>query len=156
MRHKRRITVLFSCFVFACCCCLQLSGEPQKNAQRERSESTPGLHATLKAEHGWYGDDHLESLTFLLTNDSDKTLDSAASSWVLVIDDKPAPDPGGQLWMGGKPTGGYDIVRPGTTYRFGKGLSLRQYFPEARDYRVYWRAAEFKSNVVVVRGQAGR
>ncbi|MBB5061427.1 hypothetical protein HDF16_006163 [Granulicella aggregans] len=156
MRHKHRVAVLFSCFALACCCCVELSGQPQKNAQRESSQSKAGLHATLKAEHGWYGDNRLETLTFRLMNDSDETLDSATSSWVLVIDDKQAPDPGGQLWMGGKPTGGYDIVRPGTTYQFGKGLSLRQYFPEARDYKVYWKAAGFRSNVVVVRGQAAR
>jgi hypothetical protein len=89
-----------------------------------------------------------------LANDSDHALDSGTSSWVLVIDDKQAPDPGGQLWMGGKPAGGYDTVRPGQTYQFGKALPLKQYFPEPRDYRVYWKAAGFRSNVVVVKGQA--
>ena len=85
-------------------------------------------------------------------NDSDNTLDSATRSWILVIDDKEAPDLGGQLWMGPKPTGGYDTVRSGSTYQFGKALLIHQYFPEARNYRVYWKAIGFRSNVAVVRG----
>lgn len=154
MRPGNWLTVLFSGFALASFCSVGLPGQSHKHAQLDSSDNSRGLHATLNAEHGWYGDDHLETLTFRLMNDSDKTLDSATGSWVLVIDDKQAPDPGGQLWMGGKPTGGYDTVRPGTTYQFGKALPLRQYFPEARDYKVYWKAAGFRSNVVVVRGQA--
>jgi hypothetical protein len=94
----------------------------------------------------------LETLTFQLKNDSNKVLDSATSTWVLVIDGRQAPDPGGQLWMGPKPVGGYGTVHPGTTYWFGKALPLREYFPEARNYKVYWKAAGFRSNTVVVRG----
>ncbi|MBB5061469.1 hypothetical protein HDF16_006205 [Granulicella aggregans] len=154
MRLGNRPTVLCSGFALAFCCCVEQQGQSQKRAQLASSDNSRGLHATLNAEHGWYGDDHLETLKFRLMNDSDKTLDSATGSWVLVIDDKQAPDPGGQLWMGGKPTGGYDTVRPGTTFQFGKALPLRQYFPEARDYKVYWKAAGFRSNVVVIRGQA--
>jgi hypothetical protein len=154
MRREDRTTALSFGFALACCCCVELLGQSQKHAQLDSSESSRGLHATLNAEHGWQGDGHLETLTFRLMNDSDQTLDSATRSWVLIIDDKQAPDPGGQLWMGGKPTGGYDTVRPGTTYQFGKALPLRQYFPEARDYKVYWKATGFRSNVVVVRGQA--
>jgi hypothetical protein len=54
--------------------------------------------------------------------------------------------------MGPKPTGGYDTVNSGTTFQFGKALPIREYFPEARDYRIYWKAAAFRSNEVVVRG----
>ena len=113
-----------------------------------------GLHATIGvATPGWSGDSRFVDVTFQLSNDSDRVLKSATSSWELVIDGSEAPDPGGQLWMGGQPTGGYETVRPGKTYRFGKSLPYGQYFPEARDYKVYWKSAVFKSNVIVVRGQ---
>jgi hypothetical protein len=110
------------------------------------------LHATLSAERGYYGDTRLETFTFRLTNDSGETLDSATASWALVIDGREVPDRGGQLWAGPKPTGGYGTVRSGGTFQFGKALPLHEYFPEARDYKIYWKAAAFKSNVVVIRG----
>ena len=153
MPRRNLATVLSFGFALACCCCVELLGQSQKDAQLHSSERSRGLRATLNAEHGWYGDDHFEKFTFRLMNDSDRTLDSATHSWVLVIDGRTAPDPGGQLWMGGKPTGGYDTVRPGSSYEFGKALSFRQYFPQARAYRVSWKAAGFRSNVVVVQGQ---
>ena len=90
----------------------------------DHPDSNRGLHATLKPDPGYFGDAQLETLTFRLTNDSDKVLDSTTSSWVLVIDGKQAPDPGGQLWMGPQPAGGYGTVRPGTTYQFGEGTRL--------------------------------
>ncbi len=118
----------------------------------QASESKHGLHAHLEAARGYYGDMRLETLSFHLTNDSDKALDTAKDTWTLIIDGKAAPNPGGQFWMGGQPPGGYRTVSPGTDYRFGKALPWRQYFPEARDYTVYWRAAGFRSNTVVIRG----
>jgi hypothetical protein len=33
-------------------------------------------------------------------------------------------------------------------------LTIREYFREARDYKIYWMAAAFRSNVGVVRGGA--
>lgn len=117
-------------------------------------DSKAGLRASLSAASGYYGDPRLMTLTFRLTNDSDHVLHSEEKSWVLVIDDREVPDRGGQLWMGPRPTGGYGIVPPGRTFIFGKALPYREYFPEARDYKVYWKAAAFRSNVVVVRGAA--
>ena len=108
----------------------------------------------LNAESGCYGDPRLETLTFCLMNDSDQVLDSATASWTLIIDDRKVPDRGWQLWMGPKPTGGYGIVRPGFTLQFGMTLPISEYFPEARDYKIYWKGAAFRSNVAVVRGGA--
>jgi hypothetical protein len=138
----------------ACLCCVSLITGPSLLCGQRPADGRHDLHANLRAETGWHGDSRFETLTFQLTNDSDRVLNSATDSWVLVIDDKQWPDPGGQLWMGGKPTGGYDTVSPGQTYQFGKALPLQQYFPEPRDYRVYWKAAGFRSNVVLVKGKA--
>lgn len=113
-----------------------------------------GLHATISAKPGWGGDLRFVDVTFRLTNDSDQVLKSATGSWTLVIDSVEAPNPGGQLWLGPEPIGGYGTVRPGKTYVFGKALPYRQYFPEARDYVMYWKSAAFKSNVIRVRGQS--
>jgi hypothetical protein len=147
---RSRILSLSLAVVF-CCPALSWSQSGEHKSDVSSADKRR-LHANLKAERGWYGDPRLETLTFRLTNDSDETLDSATASWVLVIDDREVADRGGQLWAGPKPTGGYGTVRPGETLQFGKGLPLGQYFPEARDYKIYWKAAGFRSNVVVVRG----
>jgi hypothetical protein len=39
-------------------------------------------------------------------------------------------------------------------FQFGKALPIREYFPEARDYKTFWKPAAFRSNVAVVRGGA--
>ena len=101
MRLRKRPTVLFSVLALACCWC-GLLGQLQQLPQDASTESKRGLHATLKADRGWYGDGRLEKLTFRLMNDSDQTLDSATNSWILVIDDRQVPDPGGQL-LDGRP-----------------------------------------------------
>jgi hypothetical protein len=118
----------------------------------QASESKQGLHAHLEATRGYYGDMRLETLSFHLMNDSDKILDSAKNTWTLIIDGRVAPDPGGQFWMGGQPPGGYRTVPPGRDYRFGLTLPWHEYFPEPRDYTIYWKAAGFRSNTVVIRG----
>ena len=141
--------MLFSLLALIFCCSTSSWGQPDAC-----SDSKRGLHATLNAEPGYYGDPRLETLTFRLMNDSDQVLDSATASWTLVIDDREVPDRGGQLWAGPKPTGGYGTVQSGSTFQFGKALPIREYFPEARDYKIYWKAAAFRSNVAVVRGGA--
>ena len=152
MTSRRRLRILSLSLALVFCYPAFSWSQSDEHKSDVPSVDKRGLHATLKAERGWYGDPRLETLTFRLTNDSDETLDSATASWVLVIDDREVPDRGGQLWAGPKPTGGYGTVRPGETFQFGKALPLGQYFPEARDYKIYWKAAAFRSNVVVVRG----
>jgi hypothetical protein len=70
----------------------------------------------------------------------------------LIIDGRKFPDFGGQLWAGPRPTEGYDNVPSGNTLQFGKALPISEFFPEARDYKIYWKAAGFRSNEVVVKG----
>jgi hypothetical protein len=116
------------------------------------AENTLGLHGKLSAQPGFYGDSRLETLTLCLSNNSDQTRDSSPESWVLVIDDKNVPDSGMMFLNGGAPAGGYKTVPPGHTFIFGKGLPRLKYFPEARNYRVYWKSASFRSNTVIVNG----
>ena len=80
---------------------------PGQRPPRPCAEVGRGLHATLNARAGYAGDLSLETLEFQLMNDSDQTKDSSTESWTLVIDDQDAIDPGGQLWMGGRPGAGY-------------------------------------------------
>lgn len=150
MSRKVRIMLLsFVIIAISFDACLAQSGT---EAAKACAEVGRGLHATLNARAGYAGDLSLETLEFQLMNDSDQTKDSSTESWTLVIDDQDAIDPGGQLWMGGRPSGGYGTVKSGQTFSFGKGLPTKDYFPEARDYKVYWKAAQFRSNTVVVRG----
>ena len=152
MKITRRSRIISLSLALAFCYQASLWSQSPTHKQDAPSASKRGLHATLNAERGYYGDARLETLTFRLMNDSDQTLDSATASWALVIDDREVPDRGGQLWMGPQPTGGYGAIRAGTTFQFGKALPIREYFPEARDYKIYWKTAGFRSNVVVVRG----
>jgi len=46
------------------------------------------------------------------------------------------------------------LWNPGSTLQFGMTLPISEYFPEARDYKIYWKGAAFRSNVAVVRGGA--
>jgi hypothetical protein len=59
---------------------------------------------------------------------------------------------GGQLWAAA-----YRRIwnsGSGSMFQFGKALPIREYFPEARDYKTFWKPAAFRSNVAVVRGGA--
>jgi hypothetical protein len=91
-------------------------------------------------------------LAFNLMNDSDGPLDSSLKTWKLIIDDKEIKDSDMLFGNGFQPTGGYGTVPSGTTFRFSKGLPLARYFPEARDYKVYWVSGAFKSNTITVKG----
>ena len=141
-------------FALTLCCSTFLLSQPSKRKSDSGTDCKCGLHATLNVKDGYYRDPRFEHITFRLMNDCDQILDSATKSWTLVIDEQEASDPGGQLWMGPKPTPGYDLVKPGATVEFGKALPFSEYFPEARDYKLFWKAAGFKSNVVIVRGGA--
>jgi hypothetical protein len=114
--------------------------------------SIPKLHATLNTQLGFYGDLSLETLTFRLMNDSNETLDSGPDTWILFIDGKEIDDSSNLFLNGGAPTGGYKKVQSGFTYEFGKALPLSRYFPENREYKVYWKASGFQSNIAIVRG----
>ena len=71
---------------------------------------------------------------------------------MLVIDGKEVADSGMMFANGPRPVGGFGNVPSGTTFEFGYGLPLNEYFPENRDYKVYWKGAAFQSNTVTVHG----
>lgn len=82
------------------CCSTSSLGQAREHKPDACLDSKRGLHATLNAKPGYYGDPRLETLTFRLMNDSDQVLDSATSSWTLVIDDREVPDHGGSSGWG--------------------------------------------------------
>jgi hypothetical protein len=144
-----KLTVFALALIF---CCSTSSRSQSLEPKPDDSYNKRGLHATLNAQPGYYGDPRLVTLTFRLMNDSDRVLYSERASWILVIDGQEVPNRGGQLWIGTQTAGGYEIVGSGYTFQFGKGLPIREYFPETRDYKIYWKAAAFRSNIAVVRG----
>lgn len=156
MSASRRIPVILSFFALIYFTPAWLRSETGEHKSTTAcSETKRGLHATISAKAGWFGDLKLESLTFVLMNDSDQDLESGEDSWTLIIDDHDVPDPGGQLWrFGPRPGEGYGTVRSGQFFQFGKALPLAKYFPEKREYKVFWKATEFRSNATIVRGGA--
>lgn len=109
------------------------------------------LHATLNTNN-IHSEPPMMMLEFNLMNDSDGPLDSSLKTWKLIIDDREIKDSDMLFGNGPEPIGGYGTVASGTTFRFGKGLSLARYFPEARDYKVYWVSEGFRSNTITVKG----
>lgn len=79
-------------------------------------------------------------------------LNTAPSTWKLIIDGHEAPGLSGQFWIGPAPVDGYGTISAGATFEFGKALPLKVYFPESRDYKLRWRAAGFQSDEVIIRG----
>jgi hypothetical protein len=100
MRVVNRPSILFSLFALIFCCSTTSWSQSGEHKPDACSDSKRGLHATLNAEPGYYGDPRLVTLTFRLMNDSDQVSYSDMVSWTLVIDDREVPDPGGQLWIG--------------------------------------------------------
>jgi hypothetical protein len=130
-------------------CLGSLSG--QSPIAPQRANESHRLFATLNA-NDIHSEPAVMMLMFNLMNDSDGPLDSSLKTWKLIIDDKEIKDSGWIFANGPGPIGGYGTVPSGTTFHFGKGLPLAQYFPEAKDYKVYWVNESFRSNTITVRG----
>jgi hypothetical protein len=111
-----------------------------------------GLHAGIKAElvrrDPPYTQPPFVQLSFNLLNDGESPANSAEGSWKLFIDGKEVP----RVWDNGlRPVGGYGTLNPGESYQLGIGLELSRYFPEVRDYKVYWTGMGFQSPTITVR-----
>lgn len=83
-------------------------------------------------------------------NDSEKPINAAEEGWTIVIDGKELEDSGHIFGNGPGPVGGWGVLNPGESYQFGKGLPLSRYFPEEREYRMFWKGKEFRSSTITV------
>jgi hypothetical protein len=114
-----------------------------------------GLHAGIRAEvvrrDAPYTESPFVMLSFILLNDADTPLDSSARSWKIVIDGKEQTDSGWIFGNGPQPEHGWGTLNPGESYELGKGLQISKYFPEEREYQVYWKGSGFQSSVVTVK-----
>jgi hypothetical protein len=138
---------------------LLISNCPRSTGQSGATAKKPfrtsrGLHATLIGRAETSNGPPFESVTFRLINDADQPMSSSTRTWTLVIDGREWPESQNMFNNGGRPAGGYDAVLPGREFHFGYELPLARFFPEDRDYQVYWRSEKFRSNVITVRGAA--
>ena len=90
-------------------------------------------------------------LTFVLLNDSDAPINTVEESWQIVIDGKELKESDIIFGNGLQPVGGWGILKPGESFKFGKGLTLSNYFPDEPEYKVSWKGKGFQSSTIVVR-----
>lgn len=128
---------------------------PSLAAQSTSEQSCGGLHAAIRGELVRrdlpYTEPPFVMLSFILLNDSEKPINAAEDGWRIVIDGKELEDSGYIFGNGPGPVGGWGVLNPGGSYQFGKGLPLSRYFPEEREYRVFWKGKGFRSSTVTVR-----
>ena len=127
---------------------------PSIAAQNTLEQSCGGLHAAIRGElvrrDPPYTEPPFVMLSFILLNDSEKPINSAEEGWTIVIDGKELGDSGYILGNGPGPVGGWGVLNPGESYQFGKELPLSRYFPEEREYRVFWKGKGFRSSTITV------
>ncbi len=113
-----------------------------------------GLHAGIQAQilalQEGYTDEPRVELFLVLLNDSNTPLNVRAKSWKIVVNGTELEDSGGIFGNGPEPVGGYDTLKPGEYYSFGKALSVKEYFPSPREYRVAWKGNGFESPAITV------
>jgi hypothetical protein len=128
---------------------------PFMGVQEKRKVSCSGLHAAIRGElvrrDPPYTEPPFVTLTFILLNDSDASINAAEGGWQIVIDGKELKDSGFIFGNGPGPVGGYGALKPGESYELGKGLELSRYFPAEREYKVSWKGKGFQSSTITVR-----
>jgi hypothetical protein len=125
---------------------------PSLAAQDERETNCGGLHAAIRAElvrrDPPYTQPPFVMVSFILLNDGQSPVNSTEEGWKLFIDGKEIDG----VWNSGpQPIGGYGTLNPGESYRFSKELELSRFFPEERDYKVYWKGKRFRSSTITVK-----
>jgi|ERR1700736_3867419 hypothetical protein len=89
-------------------------------------------------------------LMFVLLNDGEFPIDVEGRAWKLVINGKELPESGWIFGNGPAPVGGWDALKPGDSYHFGKSLRISDYFPRHGKYGVSWRGKAFQSSEINV------
>jgi hypothetical protein len=122
--------------------------------ERNIPKNCRGLHAGITAQVvPMYTENRAVSLTFIVLNDSEAPLDVQASSWKIVIDGSELKDSGMIFGNGPGPVGGYQILKPGEHYQFGKALPIPEYF-SIGEHKVSWKGDGFQSPTITVRIKA--
>lgn len=125
---------------------------PSLAAQDEREMNCGGLHAAIRAElvrrDPPYTQPPFVMVTFILLNDGESPVNSTEEGWKLFIDGKEQDG----VWNSGpQPIGGYGTLNPGESYEFAMALELSRFFPEERDYKLYWKGKRFRSSTITVK-----
>lgn len=114
-----------------------------------------GLHAGITAEivphHPGTTDTQYIQLTFLVVNDSNSARNVAAGSWKIIVNGTELADSDFIFGNGPAPVGGYNELKPGQNYQFGKGLPISTYFKKPGEYKVSWKADGFQSPTILIR-----
>jgi len=125
---------------------------PRESSGKDRNCS--GLHAGIRAElvrrDPAYAQPAFVMLSFVLLNDGVSPTNSVEGGWMIVIDGKELSDSGWIFGNGPGPVGGWGTLSPGESYEFGKALPISKYFPEEREYKVYWKGKMFQSSTITV------
>jgi hypothetical protein len=125
---------------------------PSLAAQDEPEKNCGGLHVAIRAElvrrDPPYTQPPFVMVTFILLNDGESPVNSTEEGWKLFIDGKEQDG----VWNNGpQPIGGYGNLNPGESYELGMALELSRFFPEERDYKVYWKGKRFHSSTITVK-----
>ena len=125
-----------------------------KGLRASRSSGMGILQATITSEIDRYVDPPLISIGFHLQNTVEAEIDCKPDTWELVINGSPYAYSNMLFGNGLGPVGGFGELEAGGSFDFGKGLDYARFFPEDKDYRVLWRAADFQSNTLTIRGSS--
>jgi hypothetical protein len=107
-----------------------------------------GLHAGIRAQVISPNTPSVV-LSFLLLNDSATPVDVEAGSWRIVVNGSELNDSGMIFGNGPMPVG-YQVLKPGESYEFGKALSIAEYFLPNGQCKVSWKGAAFQSPTIMV------
>jgi hypothetical protein len=134
---------------------IPLAAAKSKHQEKPTPEGAcGGLHAAIRGElvrrDPPYTQPPFVMLSFILLNDAETPLNSVEEGWRIVIDGKELSDSHLIFGNGPSPIGGWGTLKPGESYELGKGLELSKYFPEEREYKVYWKGKDFQSAVITV------
>jgi hypothetical protein len=117
-----------------------------------QAQCNPGLHAGIRADFvpmtPAFTEPPVVSLSFLLVNDSNSTIDVAPQSWRILIDGNEISDP--LQGNGPVPTEGWVPLSSGQNHQLGARLNVFQYFPHPGEYKITWKGRNFQSPTISI------